>query len=66
MEVFVSVLLIKVIGMAKRKNTEVWVRPVGGCYGFNTHCNTLKEAMQTYPTIAKRSWIADWWRNPIG
>ena len=42
---------------------EVWVRPKFGVYAFNTHCATLKEAMQTYPTIAKRSWIAEWWKQ---
>lgn len=42
---------------------EVHVRQKGNSYSWNTHCRTLKEAMQTYPSIAKRSWIAEWWKS---
>jgi hypothetical protein len=51
--------------MAK-KGKEVWVRPKGWLYAFNTGCKTLKEAMSTYSLIGKRSLIAEWWLNPIG
>ena len=42
---------------------EVWVRPKGTLYGFNTHCETLKEAMETYPSIRERKMIAEWWKE---
>lgn len=42
---------------------EVHVRQKGNFYCWNTHCKTLKEAMETYPSIAKRSWIAEWWKQ---
>lgn len=42
---------------------EVHIRLKGDLYSFNTHCATLKEAMQTYPMCAKRSWIAEWWKE---
>ena len=42
---------------------EIWIRLKGSFYGFNTHCSTLKEAMNTYPSCAKRSWIAEWWKS---
>ena len=41
---------------------EVHVLLKGSVYSWNTHCKTLKEAMQTYPSLAKRSWIRDWWK----
>ena len=44
-------------------NKEVWVRLKGSFYAFNTHCSTLKEAMETYPIMEKRSWIAEWWKE---
>lgn len=44
---------------------EVHVRLKGSLYGFNTHCKTLKDAMQTYPMLAKRSWIAEWWKERV-
>ena len=46
--------------MAKK---EVWVRLKGNFFSFNTHCSTLKEAMETYPQCNKRSWIAEWWKQ---
>lgn len=49
----------------KRESVYVWVRPKGTMYAFNTYCHTLKEAMATYPTIGKRSYIAEWWTNPV-
>ena len=49
-----------------RNNEEVWVIPKGSFYAFNTHCGTLKEAMQTYPSIERRSMISSWWKNPVG
>lgn len=42
---------------------EIHVRQKGCMYSWNTHCKTLKEAMETYPQIAKRSWIAEWWKS---
>ena len=42
---------------------EVYVRLKGSFYSWNTHCGTLKEAMSTYPILAKRSWIAEWWKE---
>lgn len=45
------------------KTKEVVVRLKGELYCFHTKCSTLKEAMQTYPMLAKRSWIAEWWYN---
>lgn len=39
------------------------VRLKGSFYCFNTHCYTLKQAMETYPMCAKRSSIAEWWHN---
>ena len=42
----------------------VFVRLKGSLYGFNTHCKTLKEAMKTYPSCQKRTWIAEWWKAP--
>jgi len=44
---------------------EVHIRLKGSFYSFNTHCKTLKEAMQTYPSCAKRSWIAEWWKENV-
>lgn len=49
----------------KRESVYVWVRPKGTLYAFNTYCHTLKEAMATYPTIGRRSYIAEWWTNPV-
>ena len=46
--------------MAKK---EVWVRLKGNFFSFNTHCFTLKEAMETLPQCSKRSWIAEWWKQ---
>lgn len=48
--------------MAK-KIKEVIVRQKGSSYSFNTHCKTLKEAMETYPMISRRSYIAEWWKE---
>lgn len=47
----------------KARNKEVIVRQKGSLYSFNTHCKTLKEAMETYPMISKRSYIAEWWKE---
>ena len=41
---------------------SVNIRLKGSLYSFDTHCRTLKEAMQTYPICAKRSRIAEWWK----
>lgn len=46
-----------------RNKPEVWVQLKGSFYSFNTHCHTLKEAMATYPILAKRSWIDGWWKS---
>lgn len=48
------------------KNKEVWVRLKGNLLSFNTHCSTLKEAMETLPQCSKRSWIAEWWKQENG
>ncbi len=45
-----------------KESKEVWVRFKGSIYGINTHCSTLKEAMETYPMCSKRSYIAEWWK----
>ena len=29
------------------KKKEVWIRLKGNLFSFNTHCSTLKEAMET-------------------
>ncbi len=42
---------------------EVHIRLKCNPYSFNTNCKTLKEAMETYPICAKRSWIAEWWKE---
>lgn len=44
---------------------EVHVRLKGSFGSINTHCATLKEAMETYPMLAKRSWIAEWWKEGV-
>ena len=44
---------------------EVHVRLKGNLNSFNTHCSTLKEAMEIYPMLAKRKWIAEWWKEKI-
>lgn len=44
---------------------EIHVRLKGSFYSFNTHCSTLKDAMATYPMLAKRSLIAEWWKENI-
>lgn len=49
----------------KREECYVWVRLKGAPYAFNTECHTLKEAMNTYPHLSKRSDIAEWWTNPV-
>lgn len=41
----------------------VHVRLKGNLYSFDTKCKTLKEAMETFPMLAKRSWIAEWWKE---
>ena len=43
---------------------EVWILLRGCCYAFNTHCETLKDAMREQNL--KRSDISDWWKNPVG
>ena len=48
------------------KNKEVWVRLKGDLLSFNTHCSTLKEAMETLPQCNKRSWIAEWRKQENG
>ena len=45
------------------KNKEVCVRLKGNLLSFNTHCSTLKEAMETLPQCSKRSWITEWWKQ---
>lgn len=40
---------------------EVHIRLKGNFYSFNTHCKTLKEAIQVYRL--KRSWVAEWWKE---
>ena len=45
-----------------KQKKEVWVRLKGNPFSFNTHCATLKEAMETLPLCYKRSWIAEWWK----
>lgn len=42
---------------------EVHIRLKGSIYSWNTHCRTLAEAMRTYPICAKRSYIAEWWKQ---
>lgn len=42
---------------------EVHVRLKGSLFSFNTHCKTLKDAMETYPQLVKRRWIAEWWKE---
>lgn len=42
---------------------EVWVRLKGNPFAFNTHCKTLKEALECQPLCRKRSWIAEWWKS---
>lgn len=42
---------------------EVHVRQKGDFFSWNTHCKTLKEAMETYPSISKRNKIAEWWKE---
>ena len=42
-------------------NQVVHIRLKDSFYSFNTHCETLKEAMKTYPSCKKRSYIAEWW-----
>ena len=45
------------------KTETVHVRLKGNLYSFDTHCETLKEAMATLPICKKRSWIAEWWKE---
>ena len=48
------------------KKKEVRIRLKGNLIFFNTHCFTLKEAMETLPQCGKRSWIAEWWKQENG
>ena len=34
---------------------EVWIRLKGNLYGFNTHCSTLKEAMEQEPALKEEA-----------
>lgn len=49
--------------MERVKNGTVHVRLKGNLYSFDTHCETLKEAMEKLPMCRKRSWIAEWWKE---
>lgn len=40
---------------------KITIRLKGSMFSFKTECKTLKEVMQTYPSCAKRSYIAEWW-----
>lgn len=48
-----------------RIKKQVVVKPIGSLYSFKTGCKTLKEVMKTYPQYAKRSWIKEWWKEPL-
>lgn len=50
----------------EQNKTEIWIRMKGDFHSFNTHCQTLKEVLEEYSWIQKRSNIAAWWRNSIG
>ena len=49
--------------MAKK---EVWIRLKGNLLSFNTHCSTLKEAMETLPQCGKKKKNAEWWKQENG
>ena len=47
----------------KRDEMEVHVILKGDFYSLNTHCSTIKEAIELGGVIERRSQIKSWWKE---